>query len=82
MTTTDLTDPMPSSDHTSPRVSRFIAAPIAVGIGDRVRWNGRYEGKVVELNAETAVVKEQHNPAFGHPVKWRIRLDALKRIEC
>jgi hypothetical protein len=66
---------MPSS---SAAAHASLDAPIAVG--DFVRWNNRYEGRVVAVNCETAAVIEKNNFALGHAVKWRIRLDALTKI--
>ena len=54
--------------------------PALISVGDTVRWNGQYRGTVTSVNCETAVVFERHNFALGHPVKWRIRVDALTRI--
>jgi hypothetical protein len=65
---------MPSS---SSAVHRIHAERIAVG--DRVRWN-QYRGEVLSVNGETAVIFERNNLALGHSVKWRMRLDALKKI--
>jgi hypothetical protein len=45
-----------------------------------VTWNG-YHGKVQSVNGATAVILERDNRAFGRPITWRLRLDALVRIE-
>jgi hypothetical protein len=54
--------------------------PALIAVGDFVRWN-RYEGRVETVNGDTAVIFERDNVALGHGVRWRIRLDALTRIE-
>jgi len=65
------------------REKRFYARSNAgssrIGPGDRVSWNG-YEGRVLAVNGETAVVVERHNFALGRTVKWRLALDSLVRI--
>jgi hypothetical protein len=73
-------EPMPTTGYFERKTEPGGAlAPISVG--DAVRWNGRYEGKVISTNCETAIVVERHNRALGHAVKWRLRLDALTKIE-
>jgi len=57
--------------------AELVAQPVAPG--DRVRWNGTYEGRVEAVNGETAVVTEQNNKLFGRTIKWRLRLDSLVR---
>jgi hypothetical protein len=35
----------------------------------------------VAVNSDTAVVFEKNNFTLGHSVSWRLRLDALTRID-
>jgi hypothetical protein len=56
------------------------AAGAIIEVGDRVRWNGRYEGRVVSVNCESAVAFERNNFVLGRTVRWHLRLDALVRV--
>ena len=53
-----------------------------IAVGDRVWWNGCYEGRVLWVNGRSAVVFERNNLAFGgRTVKWRLLLTALTRMD-
>jgi hypothetical protein len=53
--------------------------PRPITAGDRVRWNGRYTGRVLAINGDDALVEEPNNKAFGRPVEWQLLLAALTR---
>jgi hypothetical protein len=54
--------------------------PAAIGVGDRVRWNG-YRGRVLAVAGDTALVEEPNNLAFGRPVRWQLLLSSLTRMD-
>jgi hypothetical protein len=54
-------------------------APVPIAVGDRVRWNGQYQGLVKTVHGETAVVVEPYSRLFGRTIVWRLRVDALVR---
>jgi hypothetical protein len=69
--------PRPSQRHlrTGPRV---LTAP-TFRPGDRVRWNSRYRGTILELIGDEALVAEE-NPLLGGQRQWRLELAVLTRM--
>ncbi len=64
-------------------VNRASEAPAraTIRVGDRVRWNDRYSGKVASVNGSSAVIIERDNRAFGRPIRWRLVLSALTVVD-
>jgi hypothetical protein len=69
--------PRPSQRHTKPH--RDPLAVTTFRAGDRITWNGRYSGKVVEILGDDALVVEE-NSLLGGSRTWQLELAALTRM--
>jgi hypothetical protein len=64
----------PSQRRAKPRV---LSAP-TFRIGDKVRWNGRYSGTIIDVLGDEVIIDEQ-NSLLGGNRQWRLALAALTR---
>jgi hypothetical protein len=69
--------PRPSQRRARP--ARVLAAAPLFSPGDTVKWNDRYQGTILELLGDEALVKEIY-PPLGGDRQWRLELAALKRV--
>jgi hypothetical protein len=50
-------------------------APPPFRVGDKVKWNDRYEGRVLAVDGDMATIAEN-----DRSVRWCLRVDFLQRV--